>query len=82
MLAQLLSVPINNTLSQLTQTIRFLVANDMLENVELKPGDAEEESRRWALVQEVGTGTGTGSADGTADAGAEAPGIIPDAEAA
>lgn len=54
MLAQLLSVPINNTLSQLTQTIRFLVANDMLENVELKPGDAEEENRRRMLVQEVG----------------------------
>lgn len=75
-------MPINNTLSQLTQTIRFLVANDMLENVELEPGDAEEESRRRALVQEVGTGTGTGLADGTADAGAEAHGDIPDAEAA
>ena len=57
MLAQLLSMPINNTLSQLTQTIRFLVANDMLENVELKPGDAEEARRRREMVQEVG-GTG------------------------
>jgi hypothetical protein len=56
MLAQLLSVPINNTLSQLTQTIRFLVANDMLDNVELKPGDADEEKRRQGLVQEVVTG--------------------------
>lgn len=42
---QLLAVPIENTLSQLTQTIRFLVANDMLKDVELKVGQAEEQER-------------------------------------
>lgn len=67
MLSQLLAVPINNTLSQLTQTIRFLVANDMLHGVELKPGEAEEEERKRNLVQvvdkeEVGRETGTGVA--------------------
>ena len=38
-------MPIANTLSQLSQTIRFLVANDMLENVELRPGEAEDQAR-------------------------------------
>jgi len=32
---------IQATVSNLSQAIRFLVANDLLENVELKPGDAE-----------------------------------------
>lgn len=30
------------TVSNLSQAIRFLVANDFLENVELKPGEANE----------------------------------------
>jgi hypothetical protein len=30
------------TVSNLSQAIRFLVDNDFLENVELKPGDAKE----------------------------------------
>lgn len=47
---QLLATPIQNTLSQLTQTIRFLVANDMLNGVELKPGDAEEQAREREKV--------------------------------
>jgi hypothetical protein len=42
---QLLSNPIQNTLSQLSQTIRFLVANDMLQGVELRPGQAEEQEK-------------------------------------
>jgi hypothetical protein len=41
----LLANPIQNTLSQLSQTIRFLVANDMLQNVELVPGQAENLER-------------------------------------
>jgi hypothetical protein len=32
---------IQATVSNLSQAIRFLVANNFLENVELKPGDAE-----------------------------------------
>lgn len=50
---QLLATPIQNTLSQLTQTIRFLVANDMLDGVELKPGDAEDQARERTRVQVV-----------------------------
>ncbi|ORX34159.1 nuclear fragile X mental retardation-interacting protein 1-domain-containing protein [Kockovaella imperatae] len=53
MLSALLATPIQNTLSQISQTIRFLVANDMLENVELKPGDAEALARRHDLITEV-----------------------------
>jgi len=34
---------IRNTVSNLSQAIRFLVDNDFLENVELKPGDAERQ---------------------------------------
>jgi hypothetical protein len=33
---------IQATVSNLSQAIRFLVANDFLVNVELKPGDAED----------------------------------------
>jgi len=37
------------TVSNLSQAIRFLVDNDFLENVELKPGEANEKgSRLWA----------------------------------
>ena len=50
---QLLATPINNTLSQLTQTIRFLVANDMLDGVELTPGDAEQQAKDQTKVQVV-----------------------------
>lgn len=50
---QLLATPINNTLSQLSQTIRFLVANNMLENVELRPGQAEDEEKEKNKVVEV-----------------------------
>lgn len=50
--------PIQNTLSQLTQTIRFLVANDMLQGVELRPGEAEDqekEKNRIGLVDDADT---------------------------
>jgi len=56
---QLLANPIQNTLSQLTQTIRFLVANDMLRGVELNPGDAEaqqKERSRISVVEDRGDG--------------------------
>lgn len=50
---QLLANPIQNTLSQLSQTIRFLVANNMLEGVELYPGEAEERERKRKAVEVV-----------------------------
>jgi hypothetical protein len=53
---QLLANPIQNTLSQLTQTIRFLVANDMLQGVELNPGDAEEQAKEKNRIEVVEAG--------------------------
>jgi Tfp pilus assembly protein PilV len=53
LILQLLAQPIQNTLSQLTQTIRFLVANDMLQGVELNPGDAEEQAREAGKISMV-----------------------------
>ncbi|KAH7344983.1 hypothetical protein B0J17DRAFT_624239 [Rhizoctonia solani] len=41
LLRNLLMPDIHATVSNLSQAIKFLVANDFLENVELKPGDAE-----------------------------------------
>jgi len=38
------------TISNLSQAIRFLVDNDFLENVELKPGEANE--KRIEVVSE------------------------------
>ncbi|WVQ71103.1 hypothetical protein IAR50_000628 [Cryptococcus sp. DSM 104548] len=55
-LGALLANPIHNTVSQLSQTIRFLVANDMLRNVELRPGQAEDEEREKIKVVVVGDG--------------------------
>jgi len=52
-MTQLLATPIQNTLSQLSQTIRFLVANNMLDNVELTPGQAEDEEKERNKVVEV-----------------------------
>ena len=40
--AQLLQPEIHITVSNLSQTIRFLVDNDFLENVELKAGQADK----------------------------------------
>jgi hypothetical protein len=39
---QLLLPEIRNTISNLSQAIRFLVDNDFLQNVEMKPGEADE----------------------------------------
>ncbi|EIW72721.1 hypothetical protein TREMEDRAFT_67022 [Tremella mesenterica DSM 1558] len=57
MLGALLATPIQNTVSQLSQTIRFLVANDMLEGVELKPGQAEEEEKKRNMIKVIDSQT-------------------------
>ncbi|CAE6395976.1 unnamed protein product [Rhizoctonia solani] len=44
LLRNLLVPDIHATVSNLSQAIKFLVANDFLDNVELKPGDAENVS--------------------------------------
>jgi hypothetical protein len=49
-LNQLLLPEIRNTVSNLSQAIRFLVDNDFLENVELKPGDAERQKNRIQVL--------------------------------
>jgi hypothetical protein len=41
-IAQLLLPEIRMTVSNLSQAIRFLVDNDFLEGVELRPGEANE----------------------------------------
>jgi len=46
----LLLPEIRNTVSNLSQAIRFLVDNDFLENVELKPGDAERQKNRIQVL--------------------------------
>ena len=46
LLRNLLESEVQVTLSNLSQAIRFIVANDCLRNVELKPGDAEDERRK------------------------------------
>ncbi|KAF8605140.1 hypothetical protein BDV93DRAFT_522009 [Ceratobasidium sp. AG-I] len=51
LLRNLLNPDIQATVSNLSQAIRFLVANDFLENVELKPGGAED-----VPVQPINTG--------------------------
>jgi len=40
----------------LTQTIRFLVANDMLQGIELNPGDAEEQAKEKNRIEVVEAG--------------------------
>jgi len=55
-----LANPIQNTLSQLTQTIRFLVANDMLQGVELNPGDAEQQEKEQNKIEVVEEGGDVG----------------------
>ncbi|WVF70714.1 hypothetical protein IAT40_005507 [Kwoniella sp. CBS 6097] len=66
MLGSLLANPIENTISQLSQTIRFLVANDFLKGVELKVGDAEDQAREKNKVVDVDVGVDVG-----ADVGAD-----------
>jgi len=50
LLRNLLLPEIRNTVSNLSQAIRFLVDNDFLENVELKPGDAECQKNRIQVL--------------------------------
>lgn len=50
LLRNLLQREVEVTLSNLSQAIRFIVANDCLKNVEMKPGDAEEERLRKERV--------------------------------
>lgn len=42
----------------MTQTIRFLVANDMLRGVEVRPGQAEEEERERTKIAVLPEETG------------------------
>jgi len=55
-LRALLAPDIRATVSNLSQAIRFLVANDFLEGVETRPGEAEEEMRKREMVVEVEVG--------------------------
>lgn len=57
-------MPLENTLSQLTQAIRFLAANDFLQGVEAYAGEADERERDRNKIIVVGEG------DGPADASA------------
>jgi hypothetical protein len=53
--AQLLLPEIRMTISNLSQAIRFLVDNEFLENVELKPGEANE--KMIEVIREVSNPT-------------------------
>jgi len=48
--SQLLLPEIRVTISNLSQAIRFLVDNDFLQNVELKPGQAVERNKIQILA--------------------------------
>jgi len=67
-----LANPIQNTLSQLTQTIRFLVANNMLQGVELNPGEAEEQAKEKNRIEVVESGDVEMVAEDDGDETAEA----------
>lgn len=54
LIRNLIQPEVQVTLSNLSQAIRFIVANDCLKDVELKPGDAEEERRKAERVVEIG----------------------------
>lgn len=49
---QLLETPINQTLSNLSQALQFLVENDFLDGVELNPGEYEEAMAHGAAQTE------------------------------
>lgn len=55
LIRNLIQPEVQVTLSNLSQAIRFIVANDCLKDVELKPGDAEEERRKAERVVEIGS---------------------------
>ena len=50
-------MPLENTLSQLTQAIRFLAANDFLQGVEAYAGEADERERERNKITVVGEET-------------------------
>ncbi|KAK7064153.1 hypothetical protein R3P38DRAFT_27660 [Favolaschia claudopus] len=55
LLRNLLLPEIRITVSNLSQAIRFLVDNDFLQDVELKPGEAQEKPRIQVLPEDVGS---------------------------
>ncbi|KDQ12844.1 hypothetical protein BOTBODRAFT_33990 [Botryobasidium botryosum FD-172 SS1] len=64
LLRALLAPDIRATVSNLSQSIRFLVANDFLRGVERWAGEAEEVKRAGEMVVEVGGEGGAGKVDG------------------
>jgi hypothetical protein len=68
LLAQLLAPEIRMTVSNLSQAIRFLVDNEFLQGVELRPGQADE-----TMIQVVGSQTvefkETSAAGGASESG-------------
>jgi hypothetical protein len=51
----MLQTPLQQTLLTISETIEFLVDNDFLDDVELRPGQAEEQAQRYrqlVVVQE------------------------------
>jgi hypothetical protein len=53
----MLQTPLQQTLLTISETIEFLVDNDFLDDVELRPGQAEEQAQRYrqlVVVQEDG----------------------------
>ncbi|KAI0036600.1 nuclear fragile X mental retardation-interacting protein 1-domain-containing protein [Vararia minispora EC-137] len=63
LLRSLLSNEIRMTVSNLSQAIHFLVTNDFLENVELKPGQAQEK-----LIEVIGETSAADEVEKTRDA--------------
>lgn len=59
MTLQLLLPEIRMTVSNLSQAIRFLVDNDFLEDVELKPGQANDK-----MIEVINTQEGTSDRQG------------------
>ena len=55
------------TISNLSQAIHFLVENDFLEGVELKPGEASEKAIEVIGDSNVAQGAGAGAETRTAD---------------
>lgn len=53
----MLQTPLQQTLLTISEAIEFLVDNDFLDDVELRPGQAEEQAQRYrqlVVVQEDG----------------------------
>ncbi|KAF8314219.1 hypothetical protein DL93DRAFT_2080311 [Clavulina sp. PMI_390] len=60
LLRNLLQREVDVTLSNLSQAIRFIVANDCLKDVELRPGQAEEEKNEREKVVVLGESSSEG----------------------